>query len=131
MRLLQSPLVFGLIIIAIALGVVLGNLVSADLHLTSATAPATSLLWDCDQVEGPAPLKITCTGPVSPNITRWHWDFGDGTTMEQNTVSHIYKKPGIYTLRLMVIASSINQYAGSLDIKVVAASATPGSTRSP
>jgi len=35
-------------------------------------------------------------------ITTYAWDFGDGTTGTGKTVSHIYTKPGTYTVKLTV-----------------------------
>ncbi|MBT4483713.1 MAG: PKD domain-containing protein [Candidatus Latescibacteria bacterium] len=30
------------------------------------------------------------------NITRWKWDFGDGTTSDEQSPIHIYEKPSVY-----------------------------------
>ena len=36
----------------------------------------------------------------SMNATKFSWDFGDGSTSDQNSPTHIYKKPGAYTISL-------------------------------
>jgi len=36
------------------------------------------------------------------NITSWLWNFGDGIIVKNITVSHLYKKTGIYTVTLTV-----------------------------
>jgi hypothetical protein len=36
------------------------------------------------------------------NITKWVWDFGDGTNTSGQIVTHIYSKQGVYTATLTV-----------------------------
>ena len=41
--------------------------------------------------------------PRTPEtITRWLWDFGDGTTSSSQNPSHFYSKPGTYTISLII-----------------------------
>lgn len=50
-------------------------------------------------------VAATFTTPtINPaNIVKWHWNFGDGTTSAApSTVSHIYKKAGLYTATLTI-----------------------------
>ena len=49
---------------------------------------------------------ITLTSPLSNlDVARFYWDFGDGTTKNtrNNTITHYYKTPGTYSLRLITI----------------------------
>lgn len=40
---------------------------------------------------------------VSNGATSWEWNFGDSTKMEtKSTIYHMYKKPGIYTVKLKI-----------------------------
>lgn len=51
----------------------------------------------------------------------YHWDFGDGTTASGSKVTHVYKKGGIYTVRLMVddgSGSECNQSTDILDVRL-------------
>lgn len=36
------------------------------------------------------------------NITSWHWDFGDGTTSNEQFPSHVYEQPGVYPVTLTI-----------------------------
>lgn len=57
---------------------------------------------------GYAPLEVPFTDHSTPGtspIASWLWDFGDGSsTMEQNPL-YTYRIPGIYTVRLTVMAA--------------------------
>ncbi len=37
------------------------------------------------------------------NITKWHWDFGDGTTSTERNPVHTYEKPGYYTVVVLTV----------------------------
>lgn len=42
---------------------------------------------------------------VSQGAEKWHWDFGDGSPADRNSgpyPSHMYKKAGVYTVRLKI-----------------------------
>ena len=118
--LLQLVLMFAIVII----GVMLGNWLSFRFQQPSPTLPSTTFLWDCNQQNGKAPLSVTCTGPVGPNIQGWIWDFGDGTMMQKSIVTHVYQKPGTYKITLTVTSSAnqhtstYNSNAGSYTIEV-------------
>ena len=54
-------------------------------------------------VTGAAPLTVDFYDHSSGNPTRWIWRFGDGSTVvNKKNPSHIYTKPGIYTVSLSV-----------------------------
>jgi len=54
---------------------------------------------------GTAPLRVEFMDSSSGSISRWHWDFGDGSKRvitDASSPSHTYDKPGNYTVRLIV-----------------------------
>ncbi|MFH2091795.1 MAG: PKD domain-containing protein [Pseudomonadota bacterium] len=54
--------------------------------------------------------QIDFTGiAVGGGTYSYHWDFGDGQTSDQQTISHIYKNEGTYWARLTVIDTEDNQ----------------------
>ena len=53
--------------------------------------------------EGLAPLAVTFTDLSTGDITRWHWDFGDGQFSNQSEPSHTYAATGDYTVSLAVM----------------------------
>lgn len=56
--------------------------------------------------KGPAPLKCTFQNFTTGHITRYLWDFGDGTTSLDRSPTHIYTNEGFYTVKLNVITST-------------------------
>jgi proteasome lid subunit RPN8/RPN11 len=88
---------------------------------TPASGAPTNFLWNCNAQSGVAPLKVTCNGPVGPNIEKWSLDFGDGNTLETSSVSHIYQKPGTYNVALTITVGNQKQALGSLKVVVNAA----------
>lgn len=75
-------------------------------------------------VKGKAPLTVQFTDQSMGNATGWKWYFGDGSTSTQQNPSHIYTKPGLYTVKLEVTNGSGNDeiiktdYIGVTDNKV-------------
>lgn len=70
---------------------------------------------DCQALFIPVPDSIGSNGlqfldlSLSPNpITSWHWDFGDGTTSDEQNPFHVYAQPGTYTVSLEIEADSCN-----------------------
>jgi hypothetical protein len=53
--------------------------------------------------EGIAPLKVTFTDLSSGDVTRWHWDFGDGQFSNESKPGHTYTAAGDYTVSLAVM----------------------------
>ncbi|MCC7297151.1 MAG: PKD domain-containing protein [Bacteroidia bacterium] len=55
-----------------------------------------------------SPVKICGTGNVQfklvggaqPSV-RYDWDFGDGSTLQKSNPSHLYSKPGVYTVKMV------------------------------
>jgi PKD repeat protein len=53
--------------------------------------------------QGAAPLKVTFTNSSSGDITRWHWDFGDGQFSSDSEPDHTYTAAGNYTVSLAIM----------------------------
>lgn len=53
---------------------------------------------------GTLPAKVNFTS-TSSNATSYEWQFGDGTKFQivQDTISHLYATPGIYSVQLVAI----------------------------
>jgi len=49
---------------------------------------------------GNAPLTITFTDKSSGKPTSWLWNFGDGTTSDEQNTVHTYMEPGKYKISL-------------------------------
>jgi PKD repeat protein len=90
----------------------------ADLVVSDAPAPATdkpvSLAVDFAVENCPSfdPVALTCTGKVplavrfvplaTTTVTRYRWNFGDGSPEDENAApSHVYSTPGVYTVRII------------------------------
>jgi PKD repeat protein len=53
--------------------------------------------------EGTAPLEVTFTDLSTGDVTRWHWDFGDGQFSNESEPAHTYTAAGDYTVSLAVM----------------------------
>jgi uncharacterized membrane protein len=52
-----------------------------------------------------APLEVTFADLSTDDVTRWHWDFGDGQFSNESQPIHIYNSAGNYTVSLAVMGS--------------------------
>ena len=76
------------------------------------------------------PVRFDASSSHDPDgeITRYLWDFGDGTTAQEPVVNHIYKSAGMYTVNLTVI-DNYGKYGYkdiSMEIRDVKPSVTVG-----
>lgn len=53
-------------------------------------------------VSGPAPLLVQFTDTSDGHPNKWFWTFGTGEYSMQQNPYYLYKKPGIYTVKLTV-----------------------------
>lgn len=58
--------------------------------------------FTASRTEGKAPLIVRFTDKSTGKITSWLWDFGDGKTSTRRNPTHVYWKPGAYTVTLTV-----------------------------
>jgi PKD repeat protein len=65
--------------------------------------------FSADPLYGAAPMKVDFTDyslPGGANITKWHWDFGDGNTSRDRYPSHVYTATGEYSVQLTASSSA-------------------------
>lgn len=57
------------------------------------------------QQSGVAPHTVDFTDRSESDalITRWSWEFGDGSTSTERNPSHTYMQPGTYTVKLSIV----------------------------
>jgi len=84
------------------------------------------IIYECSSCVRPegevAPLTFTFRArvalPEGEEVLVYTWDFGDGTKDEGKRVTHTYKKPGTYQVRLRVITSSGNEAVDKIRVTV-------------
>ena len=57
--------------------------------------------FNADQTSGVVPLLVNFTDSSSNNPTSWQWDFGDGSSSDEQNPSHTYNEIGTYTVTLI------------------------------
>jgi PKD repeat protein len=82
-------------------GTVAGKSVAEILNPTVADFVANPLY-------GLAPLAVLFTDRSTGSISNWSWDFGDGTSSFSRNPSHVYSKPGTYSISLTVSATGVS-----------------------
>ncbi|QEC42242.1 PKD domain-containing protein [Pseudobacter ginsenosidimutans] len=76
-------------------------------YITVSESPQANFI--ASQTIACAPSSIQFTDRSVPNnspITEWYWDFGDGTTSNQQNPVKSYTEPGFYTVSLRVTSAS-------------------------
>jgi len=71
--------------------------------------PMPVALFTSNVTSGCAPLCVDFTDQstvASGTLTGWLWDFGDNTTSTQQTPSHCYNTPGVYTVILTITTNA-------------------------
>lgn len=69
--------------------------------------PTSSLTVDVDQINAGEPINFDARASSTPDatvITKFSWDFGDGSTSTttQGLTNHVYTTPGTYEVKLIV-----------------------------
>ncbi|HWQ67102.1 MAG TPA: PKD domain-containing protein [Methanospirillum sp.] len=62
---------------------------------------------------GTAPLSVSFTDLSGGNPDKWTWNFGDGSTSEQQHPEHTYQAPGEYTVSL----TAVNEFGDSTEVR--------------
>jgi len=70
---------------------------------TAGSAPVAA--FTANTISGTAPLIVNFTDQSTNSPTSWQWNFGDGTTNDQQNPSHTYQNAGTYTVSLTVTNS--------------------------
>jgi len=71
-------------------------------YITVVPPPAADFVGDPISDNNCAPLTVQFTDKSEGEIDKWEWDFGDGVTSTQQSPSHTYQHPGVYTVSLTV-----------------------------
>lgn len=66
----------------------------------SSTCPVAD--FTANTTSGVLPFSVSFTSQSTGEPTHWIWDFGDGTRLEGQNVTHVYTNPGIYSVTLTV-----------------------------
>ncbi len=82
-----------------------GNCFSDTQRVTITVLPKAKALFTANPTQGFIPLNVQFTN-LSTGATGYLWYFGDGDTSTQVNPSHIYKKKGVYTEKLIAFDSS-------------------------
>jgi PKD repeat protein len=94
---------------------------------TATTAPTADEDYELDVIaeaepdEGAPPLKVQFTASVEEETGgpfKYHWDFGDGSSSDEQNPSHTYAKVGEYTATLTVTNQKGNKGTDEIDIFV-------------
>lgn len=76
----------------------------------SPIAPVAAFFAEPREVAlGPSGARVQFTDHSQQgtyDITEWFWEFGDGGTSEEQDPSHVYTRPGLYTVSLTVTAQN-------------------------
>lgn len=72
------------------------------LSLSFQTVPTPIADFKADHISGVVPLSVTFTDLSTGSVTGRTWNFGDGSGSSDPSPSHIYAKPGVYTVSLTV-----------------------------
>ncbi|MCP3917302.1 MAG: PKD domain-containing protein [bacterium] len=65
-----------------------------------AAGPPPDARFNASPRNGPAPLVVHFNNNTTGDVTDWLWTFGDGQQSTQESPSHVYTTPGIYTVSL-------------------------------
>ena len=58
--------------------------------------------FSASPLSGTAPLTVTFTDLSAGDVTTWTWNFGDGTTAQVQSPTHVYNQVGRFTVSLTV-----------------------------
>jgi len=88
-------------------------------NMTITVEEPLSLSIDADVTRGTFPLTVSFMGLAEDaigNITGFYWDFGDGTTSNEQNPSHTFETPNTYTTSLTVSNSRKENISESITI---------------
>ena len=84
------------------------TLVIPNLNSDSLTfIPMNIDLWmSTDTSAGSAPFTVSFAGDAFTDITEWHWDFGDSSSSDQQSPTHIYDIPGMFNVTMFAVTNT-------------------------
>jgi PKD repeat protein len=78
--------------------------------------------FSSDKTTGEIPMTVQFTDSsevFGANIDEWQWDFGDGTSSNQQNPSHTFITPSLYSVNLTIVNTTYNLVSSKfLDIRV-------------
>jgi len=90
----------------VVLTVSVGGESSSAETLVTIREPAPDARFSVSTTAGEAALAVHFTDRSLGNITRYEWDFGDGSPYsEERSPVHVYTRPGLYTVRFRVTSA--------------------------
>ncbi len=85
------------------------NVLSQDVNNQDYTATLLTEPPNADFIasatEAQTPASFSFSDLSTGSVDSWNWEFGDGTISHEKNPTHVYQKPGLYTVRLTVSAS--------------------------
>ncbi|WP_269850466.1 YncE family protein [Methanosarcina horonobensis] len=97
-------------------------------------------IFSASLTSGKTPLSVSFTDQSTGSPTSWNWTFGDGTYSTKENPVHIYRKPGKYSVTLIlnetgnkstVTKSGYITVSNGFEAPVTAFSASPVSGKAP
>jgi PKD repeat protein len=84
------------------------------------TDPPLAISISANPPSGLVPLKVNFASSVGAGTSSYsyHWEFGDGSSSEAGTVTHIFDRPGTFNSSLKVTDSAGDAGTSSVAIKV-------------
>ena len=104
---------------------------SRDIEVKVSDTPLITPVIDATpSLSGAIPLQVRFDASQSSSlkgkITRYDWDFGDGSDSESGkSVSHVFNKPGYYTVKLTVTENSGQTASTTVEVHTLGISSVP------
>ena len=93
------------------------------INVASVALPAVN--FSASPSTGAAPLSVAFTNTTTGSVTTWAWNFGDGTTSNVQSPTHVYSTPGSYTVVLTATGTGGTASKTGTTISVSAAPTLP------
>jgi len=102
MKLILSVLLFTLVYNTYAQQSRTDQVIPVHITETLSFQKSIEVKFNANLTKGAAPLAVQFTDQSTGSPTAWKWFFGDGDSAAIRNPSHIYKTPGIYSVRLII-----------------------------
>ena len=103
---------------------------TASSAITVSSTPAVPVVnFSPSVTSGTAPLTVAFSNTTTGSVTTWAWDFGDGTSSNAQSPTHIYTVAGIYRVTLTATGPG-GSASKALVTAINVAAATTGSATS-